>query len=250
VPTLVDHGVSPIVDSFVLETVRNARRMLTEDDLPKLINLLERIDNALSLGSRVICDRVVAAAPDGPIRRCLAAIVRHHAPVAERSTLGRTGTLHTSSTRRPYESLSGMCAPVNEWANSGWRWQSIDPDCFAFIDTRRFGHEPVSLLWQHRSGTTPLGLSRKWSVADDGALSGEFYVPAYPIAQMAAAMAKEGGLGLSVGVRFDSDWIHPDPSDWDPRTGTVDVCTHMNATVEEVSLTPTPMYDTTIDSVY
>ena len=85
---------------------------------------------------------------------------------------------------------------------------------------------------------------------DSGSLHGEFWLPAIREAQLVAQAARDRIVYPSVGVRFDSTWVHPDPDEWDPYTGVLDWCTHTDATVEEVSLTPSPQLPTVIESVY
>jgi hypothetical protein len=77
-------------------------------------------------------------------------------------------------------------------------------------------------------------------------LPGEFWLTNTREAQAAA----DGIVAPSIGVHYMRDRSHPDPDEWHPYPGVLDWCWHMWANVEEVSLTPTPQFPTTINHVW
>jgi hypothetical protein len=237
-------------DDWSVERVRAARRQLSERDVRRLVAGLEDLDRAVADGNHLAVDAIVRRCPYGPVRDCLADLARHHLDGVAGSEQNRslpTSAGRTTRRARLYRELHALCAPVDVWASTGYRHLMIDSDAFHGIDTNRFPHEPVGLLWRHRSA--PVGLSSKWTVNGDGSLSGEFWIPPTREAQLVAQAAADGIVAPSIGVRFTSDWIHPAPDEWDPYTGIVDWTIHRAATVEEVSLTPMPQLPTRIDSV-
>jgi hypothetical protein len=141
-----------------------------------------------------------------------------------------------------------MCCPDNNWASTGLRWLGVDADCFGLVDTDRRGHYPVALQWRDRGGHA-IGMSRKWTLDDDGSLLGEFFVPPDPVAQVAAELAAHKRVAPSIGFRFEADWVFIDPADWDPVAGRLDICRFVDADLQEVSLTPSPQLATSILSV-
>jgi hypothetical protein len=229
-----------------VDIVRRALATITEENRPRLWERLEALDRALLCDNAGFVDHVVNRAPAGPIRLCLAELANRRRPGRPPTRSEPAGPLRHP--RRQYKELHAMCCPTDAWASTGVKWLSADPDTFYGIDTNRFRHRPVSLLWRHRDGE-PIGLSRRWWLDDDGSLCGEFFVPSLPLAQVAADLANQRAVAPSVGVRFDSRWTFTDPSEWDPYTGRVDLCRHVNADVQEVSLTPTPQLPTRVLSV-
>jgi hypothetical protein len=107
---------------------------------------------------------------------------------------------------------------------------------------------PVALLWRHDKGEQ-IGLSRQWWLEDDGALGGEFEMAPTPFAQNVADRPAARLVAPSISVRYDSEWSHHDPSDWNPYDGHLHLCRHVHATVEEVGLTPTLQLRTRILTV-
>ena len=120
-----------------------------------------------------------------------------------------------------FKGLSGKVAPVDVWACSrtGLYWEKLEADAFAAVNTRPRHHEPVPLDYRHHAKTV-LGLSRRWTLDNDGALHGMFDMGSHPPAQHAARAAQRGDLGLSMSVRFRTRWLaQVAPDDWDPVAG-------------------------------
>lgn len=242
-------------DEWTVARVRQARHQLNDTGIAALVGWLEHLDRAVSDGNLAGAERIIARCPPGRARDCLAAVAGHHLRGRQYQQITTSGPQSRLSTAvptprrsRPYTELRAMCAPTDVWANTGQRWLVIDPDCFAGTNTRRFaGHRPVGLQWRH--GGKVIGLSRQWSLDNSGALHGEFWLPPTTEAQMVAQAAADRLVAPSIGVRFESDWTHPSPDEWDPHGPCLDVCRHIGATVEEVSLTPTPQLPTAIEWV-
>jgi hypothetical protein len=139
--------------------------------------------------------------------------------------------------------LTGTVAPVEVWSSrAGLYWDKVDADAFAGVDTSRRGDEPVPLDWRHR-GDVVLGCSRRFEVDDDGNLRGAFDLGSQPAAEHAGRLAQsDGGLGLSMSVRFAQRWFNVSRAEWDPHAGIVDCVVLNDARVERIGLTPAPTF--------
>jgi hypothetical protein len=232
-----------------VDAVRDCLRSITDEERPRLWALLDGM--RLMIGYRELAGirALVNRAPAGPIRRCLARIAQ---PVLDtHATLVRTAATkpgYVYGRAQPaflgmFTGCMGVVAPVDVWSCRDTFWEKVDPDAFYDIHTGGHGHIPVPLDWRHRPDAI-VGLSRQWTVRDDGTLRGRFDIGPTPAAQLAARLAQsDEGLGLSVSVRFDTQWLaHLSPNEWDPSTGAVDVCVRRHANVESVALTPTPTF--------
>jgi hypothetical protein len=71
-------------------------------------------------------------------------------------------------------------------------------------------------------------------------------LPSADVSRRLKWLSDNGGLGMSVRLRFRSSWVHVDPDDWPYR---LDCCTHVSRIVEEVSATPTPLFRSTFGTV-
>jgi hypothetical protein len=255
--TVADHHAASLFDGpGTTETVRRWLHHIPADDRPRLWERLEALERALHLGNWDLVDRVIARTPPGPVRDCLAQVASRNAhriaAVIDDSPgikKGSSGNFrHDGSLSRRYTTMRALCCPVNAWTSTGLRWLSADPDTFYGIDNNYGSHLPVALNWRHIDGH-PIGLSRRWWLEDDGALSGEFWIPNTRLPQVAASLAAEGAVAPSIGFRFESDWTHVDPDEWDPHVGDIDHCRYRYADIAEVSLTPDPQFPTRIYSV-
>jgi hypothetical protein len=250
--TVADHQPAQLFDlPGAVELVRRCLALIRDDDRPLLYERLEAFERALGFGEPALVDRVVSRALPGPIMDCLAQLAARHVPSRTLdSAAPAPPPLRTP--RQRYQELRALVCPVDAWASTGLRWVSADPDCFYVYgnDTDHWRHRPVPLNWRHVRDGQPIGLSRRWWLEDDGALCARFEFASYPAAQVAADLASARLVAPSIGVRFESDWSHVDPSDWDPYTGTLDLCRHRYASVEEVSLTPHPFLPTKVTAVW
>jgi hypothetical protein len=247
---LADTPVANLLDEWTVERVRAARRQATDAELCELVGRLEYLDRAIVADNRAAIENIIMRSTPGPVRRCLADLAAHHLALSPIDLWAGPAAKPDKTQRRdrPYTELAAMVAPVDTWASTGYRHLTIDADAFAGINQNRRSHEPVGLLWRHRSA--PIGLSRHWRVDDNGNLHGEFWMPNTREAQLVAAAAADRLIYPSVGVRFESDWVHPLPDEWDPYDGTLDVCVHRWAQVAEVSMTPNPQLPTNIEHVW
>jgi hypothetical protein len=249
-PAVVDTPVAYLFDEWTVERVRQARRQMNAEQIAQLVGTLEHLDRAIQSGNRAAVEMILRRCESGPVRACLTDLAAHHLgqldPEDSGPVTAKPGTVHRRD--RPYSELWAMVAPVDTWASSGYRHVKIDDDCFYGINQHRHSHEPVGLLWRHNSA--PIALSRRWRVSDSGNLHGEFWLPNTREAQLVAQAAADRIVYPSVGVRFESDWIHPTADEWDPYDDTLDVCVHRWAEVREVSLTDRPLFPTAIEHVW
>jgi HK97 family phage prohead protease len=142
-----------------------------------------------------------------------------------------------------YRSLSGIVVPYNQPTDVGFMVESFDRGAFTGSYTER---PNVPLLLWHDNRSFPIGhaVAGAWDERFDG-LYGEFVLAMTPVAQVAGQAAAEGFLtGMSVGFSpIDSSWHYV--ADWNPDLGPdyMDHVVRHRARLVEVSLTPTPAYD-------
>jgi hypothetical protein len=250
-------------DERELEIVRDCLHEIRDVERPHLFTCLELLFRAIATSKESAIDSAVGRVGDGPIRTCLQKIA---APFVRslRAAL-RSGEDLFAVTPKPFvyarsqpsflglfSGLSGTVAPTDVWAcRTGLYWEKVEPDAFWSVPTGRRGHLPVSLDYRH-DPKQHAGMSKKWSLDDDGSLCGEFMIGSHPDAQHWAREAQRGDLGLSMSVRFATRWLErPSPDEWDPVTGTLDMCLRDDASVESVALTPEPTYPSaTVERVW
>ena len=252
-----------VFDEEQTEAVRDCLRQITDDERPRLWALLEPMLRAISARDVSTVTTLVSRVAEGPIRKCLLGVAKpflaaYRAAVRESADLGvQLRQPHVYGRARQdflgmFTGLSGIVAPVEIWAcRTGLYWEKVEADAFAGVETSRRMHTPVPLDYRHHGGTV-LGCSRRWELADDGALFGTFDMGGHPPAQHAARAAQRGELGLSMSVRFRTRWLAAvAPDEWDANAGALDVCVRDAASVEAVALTPAPTYPTaTVASVW
>lgn len=143
---------------------------------------------------------------------------------------------------KPYRFLEGRAVPYGEFADVGWYLEAHAVD--SFKRSAGGSGKRLPLLLFHDMQSFPIGHSEKWSHAADG-LHGVWRLNDSPEAQRAAqAVEAEDMVGLSVGyLPLKSDWQYAD--DWAPELGPEhkDKVTRVESRLLEVSLTPTPVYE-------
>jgi hypothetical protein len=139
-----------------------------------------------------------------------------------------------------YQSVTGRVVPYDTAADVGWFTESFGRGAFTASLTR---NQNVPLLLFHDNRTFPVGRAEVWT-DDTTGLYATFSLAATAEAQRAGYHAHAGELGLSVGFQPErSTWRHPKV--WDPDAGPehMDHVTRQQARLLEVSLTPTPAYE-------
>lgn len=141
-----------------------------------------------------------------------------------------------------YRSLTGMIVPYGRPADIGLCLESFARGAFTASLAQRSN---VPLLLWHDNAAFPIGTATGWDDRYDG-LHAQFRLALSPVAQVAASHAAEGFLtGLSVGfIPQRSSWRYAG-NDWNPDLGPdhMDHVTRTQARLVEVSLTPTPAYE-------
>jgi hypothetical protein len=239
--------VGPDLDLFEEDLIRATLRIVDDDDRHTLWQCVTVADRAARSGDPRRINNAVSLCPPGPIRRLVVDLCSSWQQRRGVEPQPSGPPPSPAPAHRAVEHLTGLCCPTGELASVGYHDIVVSPDCFGGVHTRYAGHTPVGLQWRH-SGQT-VGLSRRWDLDADGSLHGEFWLPGGNTSRRLAWLADNGGLGMSVGVRFTSEWDMVSPSEWSPWDGVVDVCRHVGARVEEVSVTPTPTFTTTLGTV-
>ena len=142
-----------------------------------------------------------------------------------------------------YRSLTGRVVPYGDPTDVGLMVESFDRGAFTGSLVQRSSGVPL-LLW-HDNRSFPIGVSEAWDDRSDG-LWAQFRLAMTPVAQVAGQHAADGFMtGMSVGFSpIRSTWKYA--PEWNPNLG-VDHMDHVvrhEARLHEVSLTPTPAYDT------
>lgn len=141
--------------------------------------------------------------------------------------------------------LEGRAVPYDTWEDVGWYMESMAPGVFARSIEAAANALPL-LLW-HNSRSFPVGVSERWTEADD-ALLGVWKMDSHEDAQRAVQQAEDGmQIGLSVGfapvqggTRILSETeVKARGLEWD---GWTDWVVREEARLLETSLTPTPAY--------
>ncbi len=229
------------VDDQEVSIVRNTLKQISDDDrqqLWQLLDLLNRIDPTDSGCIR----QAVALAPYGPIRECVARIAHLRAGIRSPIPMPTPASAATAGYKRPpLVGITGRAADHDTWT-AGWTWRSFAPEALEAVADRRYrkSHTPTPVLYRHAGD--PIGLTQAWWLTDSGDLDTEIMVLPHTRAQTAARHAQDGLLpGLSVGARtLGGEWIHLSPSEWEPRTGDLDLSRSHQIRIEEISLTPAP----------
>jgi HK97 family phage prohead protease len=143
---------------------------------------------------------------------------------------------------RPYKYLEGRAVPYGEWADIGWFVEQFAPA--SFRQSTKTGGKHAPLLLFHDNRSFPIGVLDTAS-HEDGGMDGVWRLNESAEAQRAAGAADVGELvGLSVGFApIRSDWTYVD--DWNPDLGAShkDRVVRQEARLLEVSLTPTPAFE-------
>jgi len=237
------------VDDHDILAIRACLKRIADHERPQLWSAIDFLRHALLSDDSYAANRIIAAAPDGPIRSCLLRVAlpflrarRQPGPPADRHVQGRarTGSL--------YRGFEGVAGPVEQWssARTGLYYEKVDADAYSAVPTDRVFHEPVPINYGHAPALV-VGCSRRWSLAGDGSLCMEGEFGSWPAAQQYARQADAGQLGLSVEMVYRTRWLaHPAPGEWDPTRGVVDLCHRDQAHIEAVALVTRPAFDTAV----
>jgi hypothetical protein len=148
---------------------------------------------------------------------------------------------------RPYKYLEGRAVPYGEWA-------TVHTGFGAFLEQHRHGSfkrstsparsaSPLPLLLFHDNRSFPIGHAESWSHPGDG-LHGVWKLNESAEAQRAAQAAEAGDLiGLSIGFNDSRPpaWEDGDPFSDDPDE--LPRVTRVESRLVEVSMTPTPAFE-------
>lgn len=141
-----------------------------------------------------------------------------------------------------YRTITGRVVPYDTPADIGLFRESFARGAFTASLVERSN---VPLLLWHDNRTFPIGIAVAWDDRADG-LHGMFRLAMTSVAQVAGQHAHQGFLtGMSVGFSpIRSSWRYVEH--WDPDLGPdhIDHVTRTEARLHEVSLTPTPAFDT------
>ena len=240
--TVADHRPAALIDlPGTTEVVRRCLAAIADEDRDLLWPRLEALERALTFGNTRLIDHVVEPSPVGAIRDCVAQLAARCIPPAPVPTSPAPPLRMPRPRRKNYERWS--VRPTHGAAPGSVGSAPIPIASTARTPTGSRTHRCRST---GATVTAPRSAYRRWWLDDDGALCGEFQIGSTPLAQNAAGLAYEHAVAPSIGVRFDSEWDHLDPADWDPHSGRLDLCRHWHAEVEEVSLTPSPQLPTRV----
>ena len=144
---------------------------------------------------------------------------------------------------KPYRFLEGRAVPYGEWADIGW---FLESHADGSLDrTIELAAKNLPLLLFHDNRSWPIGHVEEWRSTGEG-LHGVWRLNETSDAQQAATLADHGDLtGLSIGFSpIRSEWQYVD--DWAPDLGPdhMDRVIRVESRLYEVSLTPTPAFET------
>jgi hypothetical protein len=224
------------------ECIRAHLHHLSEDERAVLWTLLVALDQAVDDGDVAGVHRIVASAPYGTVRACVAQLAgRRLDPLYESLPVpGTPRTADRTSAVHPRHVLAHVGA-VGQWADRGSHWITFDHD----LDRHGWEwwrHEPRPVYWRHRP--MAIGLTRRVEVDGRGDLRAELELAAGRVGDLVGSLCAERVVGFSVGVHdgrhtFDACY---DPDDWCPSDGRADLVRVVRGRLAEVSVTPSPLF--------
>jgi HK97 family phage prohead protease len=147
----------------------------------------------------------------------------------------------------PFKYLEGRAVPYDTWADvNGFYLEQHAAGSLERSTKSGAGKAAPLLLW-HDNQNWPIGHAERWH-HDAGGADAVWRLNGTVEAQKAAALAEAGDLtGLSIGFQsVRREWQILDDNEWDPSLGWdhMDRVTRLESRLVEVSLTPTPAFET------
>jgi hypothetical protein len=231
------------------DSIRAALFSLDPDGRLALYAYHAALDDAARTGNRRALHDLVMATEDGtPLRRCVAQLAGRRLDALDLAA--RTPPNLTPPRRlprRPEHRPRHVIAHVGNigtWAARATHWHT-----WADLDldgAERFGKEPRAVYWRHIAHT-PIGLTRSVYIDERGDIIAELELAATRAGEIAASLCHDRAIKFSIGTGHGNPYFETiyEPANWSPQDGAADRIAWYSSRLAEVSLTDSPLYEST-----